>query len=417
MNRVVVTGIGIISSLGDKDNLWEGLLNGVSGVHRITRFDAPSLPVQIGAEVRDFDPTLFMDRKEARRMDRFAQFAVAAAKMSLQDAQIQLPFIDPNRVGVLVGSGIGGIETVQEQARVLWERGVDRVSPFFVPMMIPDMASGQVAIQTGAKGINSCTVTACATGTHSIGDAFRIVARGQADLMLAGGTEAALCPLGLAGFITARALSTRNDQPTKASRPFDQRRDGFVMGEGAGVLVLENLIHALDRGARIYGEILGFGASGDAYHITSPAPEGEGAQRAMGEAILDAGLKPEDVDYINAHGTSTEQNDLYETMAIKRVFGDYAYRLAVSSTKSLTGHLLGAAGAVEAAITLLALQNQIIPGTYNYEHPDPNCDLDYVPNQSRRARLNVALSNSFGFGGHNATLVLKRWDRSNEHQT
>lgn len=410
MNRVVVTGIGIVSPLGAKDALWEALLNGVSGIGTITRFDASELAVKIGGEVRDFDPLLFMDRKEARRMDRFARFAVAAAKMALEDASMPLPLADPNRVGVMVGSGIGGIETVQEQTKILWEKGVDRVSPFFVPMMIPDMASGQIAIQTGAKGINSCTVTACATGTHSIGDAFRVIARGQADVILAGGSEAALCPLGLAGFMSAKALSTRNDEPQRASRPFDQDRDGFVMGEGAGVLVLENLQHALDRGARIYGEIIGYGASGDGYHITSPAPDGEGAQRAMAEALADGGLQPSDVDYINAHGTSTEYNDLYETMAIKAVFGQHAYKLAISSTKALTGHLLGAAGAIEASVCLLALTNQIIPGTYNYENPDPNCDLDYVPNQARPADLRVVLSNSFGFGGHNATLALKRWE-------
>jgi len=410
MNRVVVTGIGLISPLGDKDQLWKALLAGISGVSRITRYDVSDLAVQIGAEVRDFDPTDFMDRKEARRMDRFAQFAVAAAKMSLADSQLDLPFVKPERVGVLVGSGIGGIETVQQQTKVFWERGVDRVSPFFVPMMIPDMASGQIAIQTGAKGINSCTVTACATGTHSIGDAFRIIARGQADIMLAGGSEAALCPLGLAGFMSAKALSTRNAEPERASRPFDKGRDGFVMGEGAGVLVLERLDHALARGAKIYGEIVGYGASGDAYHITSPAPEGEGAQRAMSEALADGGLLPTDVDYINAHGTSTEYNDLYETIAIKHVFGDHAHALAVSSTKSLTGHLLGAAGAVEAAVCLMTLQEQIIPGTYNYEEADPDCDLDYVPNQSRKADVKVALSNSFGFGGHNATLAFKRWE-------
>lgn len=410
MNRVVVTGIGTVSPLGGKDELWQGLLAGVSGISSITRFDASDLAVQIGGEVRDFDPTDFMDRKEARRMDRFAQFAVAAAKMSLEDAGLELPFAKPDRVGVLVGSGIGGIETLQEQSRVLFEKGAHRVSPFFVPMMIPDMASGQIAIQTGAKGINSCTVTACATGTHSIGDAFRIVARGQADVMLAGGAEAALCPLGLAGFMTAKALSTRNAEPQKASRPFDKGRDGFVMGEGAGVLVLESLDHALGRGARIYGEIAGYGASGDAYHITSPAPEGEGAQRAMAEALADAGVAPADVDYINAHGTSTPYNDLYETQAIKAVFREHAYRLAISSTKSLTGHMLGAAGAVEAAVCLLALAEQVVPGTYNYDEPDPDCDLDYVPNRSRPGRYRIALSNSFGFGGHNATLVLKRWE-------
>ncbi|HHT91108.1 MAG: beta-ketoacyl-ACP synthase II [Bacillota bacterium] len=410
MKRVVITGLGIVSPLGDKDNLWDSLLKGISGIDQINRFDASALSVRIGAEVRDFDPTLFMERKDARRMDRFAQFAVAAAKMGLADAKLEIPLQNPNRVGVLVGSGIGGIETVQEQSRVFWEKGPERVTPFFVPMMIPDMASGQIAIQTGAKGVNSCTVTACATGTHAIGDAFRIIGRGQADVVLAGGSEAALCPLGLAGFITAKALSTRNEEPTKASRPFDRTRDGFVMGEGAGVLVLESLDHALARGAFIYGEIVGYGASGDAYHITSPAPEGEGAQRAMSEALLDAGLDPADVDYINAHGTSTEYNDLYETIAIKRVFKEHAYKLAVSSTKSLTGHMLGAAGAVEAAVCLLALRDQVIPGTYNYEYPDPQCDLDYVPNQSRPAELGVVLSNSFGFGGHNATLAFRRWD-------
>lgn len=410
MNRVVVTGIGLITPLGDKEELWKALLAGVSGVKRITRYDVSDFPVQIGAEVRDFDPTDYMDRKEARRMDRFAQFAVAAAQMSLADAKLDLPFAQPERVGVMVGSGIGGIETVQQQTKVFWEKGVSRVSPFFVPMMIPDMASGQVAIQTGAKGINSCTVTACATGTHSIGDAFRVIARGQADVMLTGGSEAALCPLGLAGFMSAKALSIRNDEPERASRPFDKGRDGFVMGEGAGVLVLESLDHALARKARIYGEIVGYGASGDAYHITSPAPEGEGAQRAMTEALADGGLQVTDVDYINAHGTSTVYNDLYETIAIKRVFGQHASKLAISSTKSLTGHLLGAAGAVEAAVCLLTLQEQIVPGTYNYEEADPECDLDYVPNQPRRMDLDVVLSNSFGFGGHNATLALKRWE-------
>ncbi|NLL48927.1 MAG: beta-ketoacyl-ACP synthase II [Firmicutes bacterium] len=410
MNRVVVTGIGLITPLGDKEELWKALLAGVSGVKRITRYDVSDFPVQIGAEVRDFDPTDYMDRKEARRMDRFAQFAVAAAQMSLADAKLNLPFAQPERVGVMVGSGIGGIETVQQQTKVFWEKGVSRVSPFFVPMMIPDMASGQVAIQTGAKGINSCTVTACATGTHSIGDAFRVIARGQADVMLTGGSEAALCPLGLAGFMSAKALSIRNDEPERASRPFDRGRDGFVMGEGAGVLVLESLDHALARKARIYGEIVGYGASGDAYHITSPAPEGEGAQRAMTEALADGGLQVTDVDYINAHGTSTVYNDLYETIAIKRVFGQHASKLAISSTKSLTGHLLGAAGAVEAAVCLLTLQEQIVPGTYNYEEADPECDLDYVPNQPRRMDLDVVLSNSFGFGGHNATLALKRWE-------
>lgn len=410
MNRVVVTGIGIISSLGGKDELWQNLLQGVSGIDLITRFDVSGLPVQIGAEVRDFDPTLYLEHKDARRMDRFVQFAVAAAKESAEDAGLSIPFSNGERVGALVGSGIGGIETIQNQAKILFERGIDRMSPFFVPMMIPDMASGQIAIHTGAKGPNSCSVTACATGTHSVGDAYRIVARGQADIMLAGGAEAAICPLGLGGFLAARALSTRNEEPSRASRPFDAQRDGFVMGEGAAVLVLENLEHALARKARIYGELIGYGSSADAYHITQPDPSGQGASRAMAEALADGKVQPDAVDYINAHGTSTEYNDRYETLAIKNVFREHAYELAVSSTKSLTGHLLGAAGAVEAAICFLALHHQIIPGTYNYEHPDPDCDLDYVPNGSRQADVTVALSNSFGFGGHNASLLMKRWN-------
>ncbi len=409
MNRVVITGIGIISSLGDKDNLWTNLLNGVSGVSCLTNFDASSLAVRIGAEVRDFDPTLYMDRKDARRMARFSQFAVAAAKLSLKDAGLEVtPELAP-RIGAIVGSGIGGIEVIEDQTKILLEKGPDRISPFFVPMMIPDMAAGQVAIHTGVKGPNSATVTACATGTNSIGDAFKIIARGQADAMLAGGTEAALCDLGFVGFISARALSTRNHDPTGASRPFDADRDGFVMGEGAGILVLESLEHALARDARIYGEIIGYGSSGDAYHITSPAPEGEGAQRAMKDALADGAINLDDVDYINAHGTSTIYNDLYETMAIRKVFAEHAYNIPVSSTKSLTGHLLGAAGAVEAAICLMALQQQIIPGTFNYDTPDPDCDLDYVPNEARECKVEIALSNSFGFGGHNATLAFRRW--------
>jgi 3-oxoacyl-[acyl-carrier-protein] synthase II len=408
--RVVVTGIGAVTPLGNKEQLWQSVLNGISGIGKITLFDASNYPVQIGAEVKDFDPADYMDRKDARRMDRFCQFAVAAAQQSLKDAGLSITPANANRVGVLVGSGIGGISTVEQQARVLIEKGLERVSPFFVPMLIPDMASGQIAIQTGAKGPNSCTVTACATGTNSLGDAFRIIARGDADVMLAGGSEAALCPLGIAGFTASRALSTRNDEPQKASRPFDRTRDGFVMGEGAAVLVLENLEHALRRGAHIYGEIVGYGATGDAYHITAPAPEGEGAQRAMKAALQDAGIEPEDVQYINAHGTSTEYNDKYESRAIELVFGEHAQSLAVSSTKALTGHMLGAAGAVEAAVTLMALENQIVPGTYNYEFPDPECTLDYVPNEARPMEFTYAMSNSFGFGGHNAVLVMKRWE-------
>ncbi|NLM69728.1 MAG: beta-ketoacyl-ACP synthase II [Firmicutes bacterium] len=408
--RVVVTGIGVISPLGTKEQLWNSLLDGVSGVGRITHFDASDYPVQIAAEVKDFDATEYMEPKAARRMDLFCQYAVAAAVQSLADAELEITEANAHRVGVLIGSGIGGLNTIENQLHVLKEKGVNRVSPFLVPMLIPDMASGQTAIITGAKGPNSCTVTACASGTHSIGDAFRIIERGNADVMLAGGAEAGITPLAMAGFIAARALSSRNTEPEHASRPFDLNRDGFVMGEGASVLVLEELEHAQARGARIYCELIGYGASGDAYHITSPAPEHEGAQRAMKEALADAGISSEQVSYINAHGTSTKYNDYYETLAIKKVFGERAYQIPISSTKSLTGHLLGASGALEAAICALALTHQIIPGTYNYEEPDPDCDLDYVPNQHRRAAIEVAMSNSFGFGGHNAVLLMRRWD-------
>ena len=406
---MVVTGIGVVSPLGNKEQLWQNLLAGESGIGLISRFDTSDFPVKIAAEVKDFDPAEYIDRKDARRMDPFCQYAVVAALDSLKDAELEITDENACRVGVIVGSGIGGIQTLETQAKVLEERGPGRVSPFFVPMLIPDMASGQIAIATGAKGPNSCTVTACATGTNAIGDAFRVISRGNADVMLAGGAEAAITPLALAGFMAARALSSRNEDPKRASRPFDLERDGFVMGEGSCILVLEELEHAKARGAKIYGEIIGFGSTGDAYHITSPAPDHEGAQRAMKEALADANILPEQVDYINAHGTSTEYNDKYETIAIKAVFGEEAYQIPVTSTKALTGHLLGAAGAVEAAICLLALKNQVIPGTYNYENPDPECDLDYVPNQSRKANLEVAMSNSFGFGGHNSVLVFKRW--------
>ncbi len=407
--RVVVTGVGVISPLGTKEVMWDGLLQGRSGIQQLERFDTSDYAVRIGAEVNDFEPTDYMDRRDARRMDRFCHFAVAAAQQCLTDAGFAINESNAPRVGVMVGSGIGGIQTIEDQARVLIERGPSRISPFFVPMLIPDMASGQIAIQTGAKGPNTCTVTACASGTHSIGEAFRVVARGNADAILAGGAEAAITPLGLAGFVAARALSTRNDQPSKASRPFDRDRDGFVMAEGACVLLLEALDHAQSRGAFIYGEVAGYGASGDAYHMTSPAPQGEGAQRAMQEALIDAGLTVEDVSYINAHGTSTQYNDKYETEAIKAVFGDRAYQVPISSTKSLLGHLLGAAGAVESAVCLLALRDQTIPGTYNYETPDEDCDLDYVPNASRSLSLDAVLSNSFGFGGHNAVVAFRRW--------
>ncbi|MFS8572939.1 MAG: beta-ketoacyl-ACP synthase II [Clostridia bacterium] len=407
--RVVVTGMGAVTPLGlGVDAFWEGLVQGRSGVGPITQFDASAFSTRIAAEVKDFDPTDFMDKKDARRMDRFAQFAVAGARMALEDAGIS-DNVDWERVGVLIGSGIGGIHTFEEQCRNLFEKGPDRVSPFFVPMMIPDMAAGQVSILLGAKGHNACTVTACASGSHSIGDAFKVIQRGQADVMITGGTEAAVSALSMAGVCAARTLSTRNDEPERASRPFDKDRDGFVLGEGAGILILEELEHAKARGAKIYAEIIGYASTGDAYHITAPAPEGDGARRAMLAALEDAGVEPGDVDYINAHGTSTEYNDKFETMAIKAVFKEAAYRIPVSSTKSMTGHLLGAAGGVEAIATCKALAEQVIPPTINYETPDPECDLDYVPNQARPAQLEIAISNSFGFGGHNAGLVFRRY--------
>ena len=409
MRRVVVTGIGAVTPLGiGKETYWEGLANGRSGVRRITRFDPSELTAQIAGEVPDFDPLEFMDRKDARRMDRFTQFAVAATALALADAGLdkQVPLGD--RTGVLIGSGVGGIETLEEQALTLVTKGVGRISPFFVPMMIADMAAGQVSIQFGARGHNACTVTACCSGTHSVGDAFRIIQRGEADMMISGGAEAPLSQLAMGGFCSAKTLSTRNHEPEKACRPFDAGRDGFVMGEGSGILILEELEHAQRRGARIYGELVGYGATGDAYHITTPAPEGDGAARAMLAALQDAGLRPEAVDYINAHGTSTQYNDYFETIAIKRVFGQRADQVPISSTKSMTGHLLGAAGGVELIACLLAMEHSLIPPTINYEEPDPRCDLDYVPNKARNATVQVAMSNSFGFGGHNAVLVARK---------
>jgi 3-oxoacyl-[acyl-carrier-protein] synthase II len=408
--RVVITGVGCITPVGiGSEAFWKSLLDGVSGVGPITLFDATEYTTRIAAEVKDWDPEAFMDRKDAKRMDRFAQFAVAASKQAVEDSGLVINDENADRVGVLIGSGIGGIGTLEDQHQTLLEKGPRRVSPFFVPMLISDMAAGMVSILTGAKGPNLGMVTACATGTHSIGEAARIVGRGDADVMISGGAEAAVTPMATAGFCSARAFSTRNDDPTHASRPFDKERDGFVMGEGAGTVVVEELEHALARGARIYGELVGFGMSGDAYHITAPAPGGEGAARSMSEALRDADLKPEDVDYINAHGTSTEENDRNETSAIKTVFGDYAYKVAISSTKGVTGHLLGAAGAVEAIVCLLAIQNSLVPPTVNYTTPDPECDLDYVPNQTRKMNVDVAMSNSFGFGGHNATLVFAKY--------
>jgi 3-oxoacyl-[acyl-carrier-protein] synthase II len=408
--RVVVTGMGVVTSLGtDLQTFWTNLVEGKSGVSRIESFDTSDYPTQIAAEIKTWTPEDYMDKKDARKMDRFVQFAVAAGRMALQDAGLRIgENADPERTGVIVGSGIGGLASWEEQHKILLEKGPRRVSPFFIPMMIANMASGQISILFGAKGPNTTAVTACATGTHSIGDSFRLIQRGEADVMICGGAEAAIRPIGMAGFCAMRAMSTRNDEPEKASRPFDAQRDGFVMGEGAGVLVLESLEHAQRRGAPIYAEVIGYGMSGDAHHITDPDPDG--ASRCMTRALRDAGIPPEEIDYINAHGTSTPVGDKSETLAIKKTFGDHARKLAVSSTKSMTGHLLGAAGGVEAVVLALALKHGVLPPTINLEHPDPECDLDYVPNRARRADIRTALSNSFGFGGHNATIIMRKWE-------
>jgi 3-oxoacyl-[acyl-carrier-protein] synthase II len=409
--RVVITGMGLITPLGlGIEPFWDGLLQGRRVIGPITQFDASQLSTRIAAEVKEFDPTQFMERKDARRTSRFIQFAVAATRMALDDAGLPITPDNAEQVGVLIGSGIGGIDLLESQMRVLIEQGPERITPFLAPMMIADMASGFVSITFGAKGPNLCVVTACSTGADALGQAMRLIQRGEAEVMIAGGSEAAIVPIGVAAFCAARAMSTRNEEPGRASRPFDAERDGFVMGEGVGVLILESLEHAKARGARIYAELLGYGMSADAYHITQPDPEGDGALRCMRNAIRDAGLQPTDIHYINAHGTSTRYNDAKETLAIKRLFGDYAYQLPVSSTKSVIGHLLGAAGAVEAAATILAIQHQILPPTINYEYPDPECDLDYVPNEPRPAQLRYAMSNSFGFGGHNTALVFGRYE-------
>jgi 3-oxoacyl-[acyl-carrier-protein] synthase II len=408
--RVVITGIGAVTPVGnDAETAWQNIIRGKSGIGPLTRVNKDEFPAKVAAEVKDFNPEDFLDKKDARKMDRFTHFAVASALMAVKDAGLSIDESNAHRVGVWIGSGIGGMETYERQFETFLQRGYRRVSPFFVPMMIPDMAAGQVSILLGAKGVNSCTVTACATGTNSIGDAFKVIQRGDADVMITGGTEAPITKIAIAGFCANTALTT-NPDPNTASRPFDKNRDGFVMGEGAGIVVLEELNHALKRGAKIYAEIVGYGATGDAYHITAPAPAGEGGARAMKMALDDAGVSPEEVDYINAHGTSTEYNDKFETMAIKTVFGEHAYKIPVSSTKSMTGHLLGATGAVEAIFTVLAIKEGVIPPTMNYETPDPECDLDYVPNEARKKDVRVAISNSFGFGGHNATIVLKKFE-------
>ena len=410
MRRVAITGLGIVSPLGTGlERSWAGAIEGRSGIREITRFDASAFPVRIAGEVPDFDPADRIEKKEVKKMDLFIQYAVAAGMMAFEDSGLVINDENAERVGVYIGAGIGGLPAIEHWYDVLKEKGPDRITPFFIPMVIINLASGQVSIKTGAKGPNSCAVTACATGTHSIGDAFRLIRTGEADAMIAGGTESTITPLCVAGFNAMKALSTRNGSPATASRPFDKERDGFVIGEGAGVLVLEEMESAKKRGARIYAEIVGYGMNSDAHHMTTPAPNGEGAARCMRLALKSAGLAPEDVGYINAHGTSTYYNDLYETMAIKTVFGAHAGKIAVSSTKGMTGHLLGAAGGIEAVFTVKAIEQGIIPPTINYETPDPECDLDYVPNTAREARIDAALSNSFGFGGTNAVLAFKRF--------
>jgi 3-oxoacyl-[acyl-carrier-protein] synthase II len=408
--RVVVTGLGLVTPLGTGvEKSWKAICAGESGIGRITRFDPTGYDAQIAGEVKDFDPAQFIEKKEIKKMDTFIHYAVGAAQLAVNDAGLKIKPEEATRVGVYIGSGIGGLGSIEHYHDVLKAKGPGRVSPFFIPMTIINLASGQVAIRIGAKGPNSCAVTACATGNHCIGDAYRLIQRGDADVMVAGGAEAAVTPLGVAGFASAKALSFRNDEPTKASRPFDRDRDGFVLGEGAGVVVIEELEHALRRGVRMYGEIIGYGMNSDAYHITAPPEEGEGAVRCMELALNDAGIDRDQIGYINAHGTST-MADAIETRAIKRVFGEQAFRIPVSSTKSMTGHLLGAAGGIEAVFSLLALFHGILPPTINLDHPDPACDLDYVPNKARPAAMTTALSNSFGFGGVNACLIFKRLD-------
>ena len=406
--RVVITGIGAVTPLGnDIETTWAGIKEGRSGIGPMTRVNADDFPAKIAAEVKDFDIETYIERKEARKMDRFTHFALAASIMAMKDANLEVTPELGLRTGVWIGSGIGGMETYEAQFRTFLDRGYRRVSPFFIPMMIPDMAAGQVSIHFGAKAMNSCTVTACASGTNSIGDAFKVVERGDADVMISGGAEAPITNMSVAGFCSNTAL-TLNQDPKTASRPFDANRDGFVIGEGAGIVILEEYEHAIARGAKIYAEIVGYGATGDAHHITAPAPEGEGAARAMKQALADAGIEPSAVDYINAHGTSTPYNDQFETLAVKSVFGEHAYNLAMSSTKSMTGHLLGAAGGIEAIFTALAIHESVLPPTMNLETPDPICDLDYVANASREKDIEYAMSNSLGFGGHNASIVFKK---------
>jgi len=409
--RVVITGMGMVSPLGTGvEKSWQALIQGKSGIDKITKFDATGFETTIAGEVKDFVPENFIDKKEMKRMDIFIQYAIAASAMAMEDSGLKIPPGKADRVGVVVGAGLGGLTTIESFHKVLLERGPGRISPFFIPMLIVNEAPGQISMRFGAKGPNTSAVTACATGNHNIGDAWRIIQRGDADAIITGGVEATVTPLAVSGFNAMRAISTRNDQPEKASRPFEKDRDGFVIGEGAGILILEELNQALERGAKIYAEIVGYGLNGDAYHITAPAPDGDGAARCMAMALKTGNIAPEEVDYINAHGTSTPINDPIETKAIKAVFGEHARKLPVSSTKSMTGHLLGGAGGVEAIFTVLTLSRGIIPPTINYETPDPECDLDYVPNQARKADVRVALSNAFGFGGTNAVLVFKKFE-------
>ena len=410
--RVVVTGLGMVSPLGTGvEKSWQALVQGKSGVAKITKFDPKGFDTQIAAEVKDFVPENFIDKKEMKRMDIFIQYAMAAAVMAMEDAQLKITPANADRVGVVVGAGLGGLTTIEAFHKTLLERGPGRISPFFIPMLIVNEAPGQISMRFGAKGPNASVVTACATGNHNIGDAWRMIQRGDADAIIAGGVEATITPLAVSGFNAMKALSTRNEEPEKASRPFDKNRDGFVMGEGAGIIILEELTGALDRGAKIYAEIIGYGLTGDAYHITAPSPDGEGAARCMQMALESGGITPTEVDYINAHGTSTYYNDIYETIAIKTVFKEHARKVAISSTKSMTGHLLGGAGGVEAIFTVLTLFQGIIPPTINYETPDPDCDLDYVPNAARKAEVRLALTNSFGFGGTNAVLAFKKFEK------
>ena len=409
--RVVVTGMGMVSPLGTSvEKSWQELIQGKSGVGRITKFDPTGFDTKIAGEVKGFVPENVIDKKEIKRMDIFIQYAMASAVMAMEDSGLKITPANADRVGVVVGAGLGGLTTIEAFHKILMERGPGRISPFFIPSLIVNEAPGNISIRFGAKGPNTSVVTACATGNHNIGDAWRIIQRGDADAVIAGGVEATITPLAVSGFNAMKALSTRNEEPEKASRPFDKDRDGFVIGEGAGIIILEELSLALDRGAKIYAEIIGYGLTGDAYHITAPAPDGEGAARCMQMALKDSGISPEEVDYINAHGTSTYYNDIYETLAIKTVFKERAKKLPISSTKSMTGHLLGGAGGVESIFTILTIVNGIMPPTINYQTPDPDCDLDYVPNQARKGSVRVALSNSFGFGGTNAVLAFKRFE-------